>query len=94
MIRSAAPPETTETISYGMPAFRYKGVLMCYAAFTNHCSLFPMSAAVVYAFKDRLKNFETSKATIRFPLDKPPPLALVRELVQARVAEKERRQRR
>jgi len=93
-IRSAVPAEATEAISYGMPAFKYKGALMGYAAFTNHCSLFPMSAAVIVAFKDDLKGFETSKGTIRFPVDKPPPATLIKKLVKARVAENESRKKR
>jgi uncharacterized protein YdhG (YjbR/CyaY superfamily) len=90
-IRSAVPPETTETISYGMPAFRYKGALMGYAAFKDHCSLFPMSAALIVAFRDELKGYSTAKGTIRFPLDKPLPAALVKKMVKARIAENERR---
>ncbi|MGH9779164.1 MAG: iron chaperone, partial [Candidatus Acidiferrales bacterium] len=57
-IRSAAPPEATETISYRMPAFKYKGVLVWFAAFSNHCSLFP-TASVIEAFKNELKDFST-----------------------------------
>jgi uncharacterized protein YdhG (YjbR/CyaY superfamily) len=82
-IKAAAPSETTETISYGMPAFKYKGILVWYAAFADHCSLFP-SASIVEAFKDDLKDFSVSKGTIRFPLDKPLPAALVKRLVRAR----------
>jgi uncharacterized protein YdhG (YjbR/CyaY superfamily) len=85
-IRAAAPRETTETISYRMPAFMYKGILMWFAAFDDHCSLFP-SAAVIEAFKDDLKAFSTSKGTIRFPKDKPLPVSLVKKLVKARVAQ-------
>ena len=88
-IRSAAPPEATEAISYGMPAFRYKGGLVAYAAFAKHCSFFPMSAAVIVAFQNELKGFETSKGTIRFPVDKPLPAALVKKLVKARMAQNE-----
>jgi uncharacterized protein YdhG (YjbR/CyaY superfamily) len=83
-IKAAAPSEATETISYGMPAFKYKGILVWYAAFANHCSLFP-GASIVEAFKDDLKDFSVSKGTIRFPLDKPLPAALVKRLVRARV---------
>jgi uncharacterized protein YdhG (YjbR/CyaY superfamily) len=64
-IRSAVPPETTETISYGIPAFKYKGTLVWFAAFSNHCSLFP-TASVIEAFKNELKGFSTSKGTIHF----------------------------
>jgi uncharacterized protein YdhG (YjbR/CyaY superfamily) len=92
-IRSAAPREATETISYRMPAFKYKGVLVWFAAFSDHCSLFP-TAAVIEAFKKELKGFSTSKGTIHFPLDKPLPAALVRRMVKLRVAQVESKQRR
>ena len=94
VIRSVVPPETTEAISWQIPAFKYKGLLLGFAAFSNHCSLFPMSGAVMEAFQSELKNFQTSKGTIRFPLDKPLPAALVKKLVKARIAENERRKRR
>ena len=92
-IRSAVPPEAAETISYRMPAFKYKGVLVWFAAFSNHCSLFP-TASVVQAFKNELKGFSTSKGTIHFPTDKPLPTALVKKLVKARVAQNESKKRR
>ena len=92
-IRSAVPPEAIETISYRMPAFKYKGVLVWYAAFSDHCSLFP-TASVVEAFKNELKGFSTSKGTIRFPTDKPLPAALVKKLVKTRVAQNESKKRR
>lgn len=91
-IRSAVPSEATETISYRVPTFKYKGGLVGFAAFANHCSLFPMSLAVMEAFKDDLKAFDTSKGTIRFPLDKPPATGLVKRLVKARIAENEHRE--
>ena len=86
VIRSVAPPEATEAISYGMPAFKYKGVLVWYAAFSKHCSLFP-TASVIEPFRNELKGFTLSKGTIQFPTDKPLPAALVRKLVKARVAQ-------
>jgi uncharacterized protein YdhG (YjbR/CyaY superfamily) len=91
MIRSAAPKETTEAISYGMPAFRYKGGLVGYAAFNEHCSFFPMSGRLVEEFADELKAYKTSKGTIQFPVDKPLPPALVKKMVKARVAQNEAR---
>jgi uncharacterized protein YdhG (YjbR/CyaY superfamily) len=94
VIRSAAPPEATETISWQMPMFKYKGLLIGFAAFSNHCSLFPMSSSVMAAFKNELKDFSTSKGTIRFPVDQPLPAALVKKLVKARVAENELKKRR
>ena len=85
-IRSALPPEATETISYRIPAFKYKGSMVWFAAFSNHCSLFP-TASVVEAFKNELEGFSTSKGTIHFPTDKPLPTALVKKLVKAWVAQ-------
>jgi uncharacterized protein YdhG (YjbR/CyaY superfamily) len=93
-IRSAVPPEATEAISYRIPTFKYKGSLVAFAAFSRHCSFFPMSYAVIGAFKNELKPFEVSKGTIRFPIDKPLPAALVKKMVKARIAENERRQKR
>jgi len=91
-IRSAAPPEATETISYRIPAFKYKEVLVWFAAFSNHCSLFP-TASVVGAFKNQLKGFSISKGTIQFPTDKPLPATLIKKLVKERVAQIERKKR-
>lgn len=93
IIRSVVPPEAVEAISYGMPAFKYKGPLFGYAAFKNHCSLFPMGSSVIEMFKQDLKDFETAKGTIRFPVDKPPSAALVKKLVKARIAQNELKQR-
>ena len=90
-IRSVVPAETIEAIGYGMPMFRYKGGLVAYAAFSKHCSFFPMSLAVMAAFRDQLKDFDTARGTIHFPLDKPLPSALVKKMVKARIAEKERK---
>jgi uncharacterized protein YdhG (YjbR/CyaY superfamily) len=85
-IRSAVPPGTTEIISYGIPAFKYKGPLVWYAAFAKHCSFFPTSR-VIEALKNELKGFASSKGTIQFPVDKPLPAALVKKMVKARMAD-------
>lgn len=90
-IRSAAPPEATEVISYRIPMFKYKGMLMGFAGFSNHCSLFPGSLSAMKELKNELKDFETSKGTIRFPVDKPPSATLIKKLVKARAAENERK---
>ena len=87
-IQSAVPPEATETISYRIPAIKYKGILVWFAAFSNHCSLFP-TASVIEAFKNELKGYSLSKGTIHFPLDKPLPAALIKKLVKARVAQQQ-----
>ena len=92
-IRSAVPPEATETISYRMPAFKHKGVLVWFAAFSDHCSLFP-TASVIEEFKNGLKGFATSKGTIQFPTDEPLPIALIKKLVKARVSQIESKKRR
>ena len=84
----ATAPKATEVISYQMPAFKYHGMLVFFAAFKDHFSLFPGSA-VIEAHKEELKAYETSKGTIRFPKDKPIPAALVRKLVKARMAANE-----
>jgi uncharacterized protein YdhG (YjbR/CyaY superfamily) len=91
-IRAAAPPETVETISYGIPAVRYKGVLVWFAAFSNHCSFFP-TAGVIEAYKDELKRYSISKGTIQFPTNKPLPAALVKKMVRMRVAQNEGKRR-
>jgi uncharacterized protein YdhG (YjbR/CyaY superfamily) len=85
---SAAAPGAEEGVSYGLPAFRLKGrPLVCFAAATHHCSLYPMSPAVIRAHADDLKKYEVSKGTIRFTATLPSPL--VRKLVRARIAELE-----
>jgi uncharacterized protein YdhG (YjbR/CyaY superfamily) len=78
-IRKAAP-EAVEVISYQMPAFKFHGMLVYFAAFKNHCSLF-VSPAVILACKDRLTNYKLSKGTIQFPIDQPLPENLVQQIV-------------
>lgn len=82
----AAAPHATETISYQMPAFKLYGILVYFAAFANHVSFFPTSSGVA-KFKEELVGFETSKGTIRFPLDKPIPYDLIDRITTFRVQE-------
>jgi uncharacterized protein YdhG (YjbR/CyaY superfamily) len=93
-IRAAAPAEATEALYYGMPAFRYKGALVCFAAFSQHCSFYPLNAALIELHKNELKKYVASKGTLRFPLDKPMPSTLVKKLVKARVKQNEAKKRR
>jgi uncharacterized protein YdhG (YjbR/CyaY superfamily) len=84
----AAAPEATETISYQMPAFKDRGrFLVSFAAFKDHCSLFPASYAVMEALGEELKPYLSGKGTLRFTVDKPIPAALVRKIVKARLEE-------
>lgn len=80
----AAAPQAVEVISYGMPMFKHNGMVAGFAAFKDHCSLFPGSA-VMEEYQEELKRYDTSKGTIRFPANKPLPAALVKKLVKARV---------
>ncbi len=90
-IQSLVPEGTTEGISYQIPSFKYKGMLLAIGAFKNHCSLFAMNPGVQVLFEKELKAYKTSKGTIQFPIDKPLPKALLAKLVKARVAQNEAR---
>ena len=83
----AAAPAAEECISYGIAAFRLNGMLVGLGATAKHCALYLMSSSIADNFKDELKDFDTSKGTIRFQPDKPLPAPLVRKLVKARLAE-------
>ena len=87
VIQSVVPKETTEVISYGIPMFKFHGMLVGYAAFKNHCSLFPTGSGVLDQFAKELEGHRTSKGTIQFPSDKPLPDSLIKKIVRARVRE-------
>jgi uncharacterized protein YdhG (YjbR/CyaY superfamily) len=84
-IRDSAP-EAQEAISYGMPTFKLNGNLVHFAAFKNHIGFFPTPSAIE-AFKEELSDYEVSKGTVRFPMNKPIPFDLVRKIVRYRVKE-------
>lgn len=86
-IRTAAP-KAEECLSYSVPAFRQDGVLVAFGAAAKHCAFYPMSSATIAAHARDLADYDTSKGTIRFSADKPLPVALVKRLVKARLAEK------
>ncbi len=86
-IRVAAP-QATEKISYAMPAFEEEGrFLVSYAAFKDHCSLYPASTAVMEALGDELMPYFSGKGTLRFRVDDPIPTALVTKIVRVRLQE-------
>ncbi len=83
----AAAPQAEECISYGICAFHQNGMLVGFGATAKHCAFYVMSGSTLESFKDELKNYDTSKGTIRFLPNKPLPASLVRKLVKARLAE-------
>jgi len=87
----AAVPSASEGISWGMPTFRQNGIIVYYAAFADHCSLFLPSALIRRKFSDELRPFQAGKATFRFTPERPLPVPLVTRIVQARLAELQER---
>lgn len=85
VIRKSAP-KAEETISYQIPVFKLNGNLVWFAAFTNHIGFYP-TASGIEAFKGKLADYEVSKGTVRFPLNKPIPYDLIRAIVRFRVQE-------
>jgi uncharacterized protein YdhG (YjbR/CyaY superfamily) len=87
VIKSVAP-DAIDSFSYRIPGVKLDGkVLVWYAGFTHHTSLYPIGDAIRARYSSELEGYETSKGTVRFPLDKPLPLMLVKRLVKARVEE-------
>ncbi|MFW9909834.1 MAG: iron chaperone [Candidatus Thorarchaeota archaeon] len=84
-------PTAKETISYGMPTFKLKRNLVHFAAHKEHIGFYPGGPSAIDAFKEELKEYTTSKGAIRFPLDLPIPIELVRKIVKFRVAEEEQK---
>lgn len=82
-----AAPEAEEMISYNMPAFRFHGMLIYYAAHKNHIGFYPGSKSIIEIFREDLTGYKTSKGTIQFPIELTLPLALVKKIVKYRVNE-------
>ncbi len=89
-IRDAAP-KAEEAISYQIPAFKYHGPLVFFAAFKNHCSFYVASKSVMKTFSSELKPYDTSGTTIHFSAENPLPATLVKKIVKARIEENEAR---
>jgi len=86
----AAAPGGTEVISYQIPAYKVNGTgVVWYAAFTNHCSIYPVTDGVKAACEGSTAEFKVVKSTLQFPVDRPLPAALVKKIVRARIAENE-----
>lgn len=87
-----AVPDAVEAISYGLPAFRYKGKpLAGYASYKAHCSFFPMSGSLTGKFAKELKDFKTSKGGVQFQPEQPIPDTILKKLILARKAEIDKR---
>ena len=86
-IREAAP-DAEERISYGMPYYAYKGRLVYFQLWKKHIGLY-VPTPIVEEHKSELRDYETNKATVRFPLDKKLPFALIKKLVRAQVKRNE-----
>jgi len=82
----AASPDAEEKISYKMPAFAQKGILVYFAAWKNHIGFYPISSGT-QAFNQELSAYESSKGAVKFPLDQPMPLDLISRIVKFRLAE-------
>lgn len=91
VIRSCAP-QAEESVSYRMPYYAYKGRLAYFAAFKNHIGLY-IPTPVIEEHKRELKNYQTAMATVRFPIDEPLPVALIKKLIKARVRKNEAKDR-
>lgn len=87
----AAAPEAEELISYQMPAYKHKGLLVFFAAFKDHCSFFVGGKSILKTIGKDLEKYETSGTAIHFTPDKPLPASLVRKIVKARIKENELR---
>lgn len=88
-VLAALPPGAVEVISFRIPAYKYSGLLVGFAAFTTHCTFGVMSRSVIKDFAGDLARYETADTIIRFPFDKPLPAALIKKIVKARIVENE-----
>lgn len=81
-----AAPQAEEAISYGMPAFKLNGMLVWFAAHTNHTGFYPRVSGIE-AFRKELSNYKVAKGSVQFPFNKPLPLELITKIVKHRAKE-------
>lgn len=86
LIHSVAP-EAEEAISYGMPAFKWNGMLVGFAAAKKHIGFYPWNGSTVAHFKEALKSYGSSPGAIRFDNDQPLPFALIKKIIKWRMKE-------
>lgn len=86
----ATAPKAEEVISYQIPGYKYHGMLVFFAGWKNHISLYPAPWSAE-DMKKEMSAYEGSKGTIKFPLDKPMPLTLIKKMVKYRMKENEAR---
>ena len=84
----ATAPKAEELISYGIAGYKYQGMLIYFAGFKNHISVYPAPRSV-NAFKKELSAYKGGKGTVQFPLDKPIPFDLVKRIILFRMKENE-----
>ena len=81
-----AAPQAQEVISYGMPAFKWNGMLAWFAAHTNHIGFYP-GASGISAFKKEISKYKNAKGSVQFPFDQPIPLGLITKMIKFRLKE-------
>jgi uncharacterized protein YdhG (YjbR/CyaY superfamily) len=86
----AAAPKAEEVISYNMPAYKYNGMLVFFAAFKNHIGFYPAPRGIE-AFKKELSAYKGAKGSVQFPLDKPIPFGLISKIVKFRMKENKKK---
>jgi len=79
-------PDAEEVISYGMPGYKFNGMLVWFAGYKKHIGFYPKTNAIK-VFKKELTGYKTSKGAIQFPLDKPLPVTLIKHIVKLRAKE-------
>lgn len=88
-IIQTAAPLAQEVISYKMPAYKINRILVYFAGYKNHIGFYPSSSPIII-YKDKLKEYKTSKGAIQFPLDKPLPVRLITQIIKFRIEQDSR----